>query len=76
MKCVSKIGPEFEQDAPPLMENGEGTTVGDIPMEDGGELENSDGARPDGSPIANFFLHVVDLIEKLSEITGHIGKLA
>ncbi|EUB61987.1 smad [Echinococcus granulosus] len=71
-KDITENEPEVDQDAPSTTESDERTTAGNIAARAGGQPEDSDGVAPNDSPVANFYLHIVDLIEKISEITGHI----
>ncbi|KAL5110360.1 hypothetical protein TcWFU_005181 [Taenia crassiceps] len=74
LKSISNIEPEVGRGALQTMEKGERTAAGGMTVEDGGEVVESYGTRPNGSPVSNFFLRITDLIEKISEITGHIDN--
>ncbi|VDM32786.1 unnamed protein product [Hydatigera taeniaeformis] len=75
LKTISKIEPEVHHAEPLTTVNGENTTVDGIANGDDGEPANSNSTRRSDSPVANLFLRIVDLIEKINEITGRIGKL-
>ncbi|CDS42807.1 expressed conserved protein [Echinococcus multilocularis] len=73
-KDITENEPEVDQDAPSTTESDERTTAGNTTARDGGQPEDGDGVAPNESPVANFYLHIVGLIEKISEITGHIDN--